>query len=104
MTPALFVVAAAAGAVGRWAVDRLVCSWQALLVVNTAGSALLGRLVAAEVSEATLTVVGIGFCGTLTTFSSFALEARALGLRWGAAYAALTVGCCAGAASLASTF
>ena len=104
MTPALFVVAAAGGAVGRWAVDRVVCAWQALLVVNAAGSALLGWVVAADVSDATLTVVGGGFCGSLTTFSSFVLEARSLGPRWGALYTAVMIGCCAGAASLASTF
>ena len=46
MTPLLFVLAAAAGAVGRHLVGRLACSWQALLIVNTTGAALLGWLTA----------------------------------------------------------
>ena len=104
MTPVLFVFAAAAGAVGRHLVAHLVCSWQALLIVNTAGSALLGWLVASDASTTTLTVVGLGLCGALTTYSSFALEARALGWRWGGVYVASTLVCITGAASLAATF
>lgn len=99
----LFVLAAASGALGRHAMSRLVCSWQALLVVNTAGAALLGLITSRDVSAATATVVGIGFCGALTTFSSFALEVRLLGPRYGLLYAALTLVCVTGAASLATT-
>jgi CrcB protein len=104
MTPILFVVAAAAGAVGRHLIGRTTCSWQALLIVNSLGAALLGWLGTRDVSAATATIVGVGLCGAFTTFSSFALEARALGWRWGAVYTATTVACAAGAASLAATF
>ncbi len=104
MTPLLFVVAAASGAVGRHLVGRVVCSWQALLVVNTVGSALLGWLVSRDVSDATMTIVGIGLCGSLTTFGSFALEVRTLGFRLGLAYLAATLVSVTGAASIASTF
>jgi len=104
MTPVLFVIAAAFGAVGRHVVGRLVCSWQALLVVNTVGAALLGWLVTRDVSPSILTVVGVGFCGSLTTFSSFALEARSLGWRYGSLFVASTLVCVTGAASIASTF
>lgn len=103
MTPLLFVLAAAAGAVGRYGAGRVVCSWQALLVVNTVGAALLGFVVSRDVSEATLTIIGIGFCGTLTTFSSFALEVRSLGLKMGAAYAVSTLVSVTAAASVATT-
>lgn len=103
MTPALFVVAAAIGAVGRHVVAAFVCSWHAVLGVNTAGAALLGWLVAHDVSASTITVVGIGFCGALTTFSSFALEARRLGARYGTLYAATTLVCVCGAASITSS-
>lgn len=104
MTPVLFVVAAAGGAVGRHLVGRATCSWQALLVVNSLGAALLGWLAANDVAPATATIVGVGLCGTFTTYSSFALEARALGLRWGTVYTVTTIACAAGAASLAATF
>ena len=104
MTPLLFVVAAAAGAIGRHLVGRVACSWQALLVVNTIGAALLGWLVSRDVSASTVTIVGVGLCGAFTTYSSFALEAQALGFRRGGAYVASTLVCVTGAASLAATF
>lgn len=104
MTPLLFVLAAALGAVGRHLVGRVACSWQALLVVNTVGSALLGWLISRDVSGATLTVLGVGLCGALTTFGSFALEVRSLGFRFGLAYLAATLVSVTGAASIASSF
>ncbi len=103
MTVALFVVAAGVGASLRHHAEVWVCTWQRLLAVNVAGAALLGWLVENDVGVATLTVLGVGFCGALTTFSSFALEVRSLGPRVGGAYAALTVACVCGAAALAAT-
>ena len=45
------------------------------LVVNVAGSGLLGALTgAAGVPAETLVLVGTGFCGTLTTFSAFGAD------------------------------
>ena len=103
MTAAWFVIAAAAGAIGRYSLGRLVCSWQTLLFANTAGAALLGWVLARDVDPRVVTVVGTGFCGALTTFSSFALEVRALGLRYGAVYVAATLIAVTSAASVAST-
>ncbi|MEJ6720715.1 fluoride efflux transporter FluC [uncultured Ilumatobacter sp.] len=103
MTPVAFILAAAIGAVLRLLIGLTVCSWQALLVANTAGAAVLGYVSTADLSASTITVIGVGFCGALTTYSSFALEARSLGWRWGAFYAALTIGCVCAAASIGST-
>ena len=55
--------------------------WE-LLIVNTAGSFVLG-LVAFRVATGGREIVrlglGVGFCGGLTTFSSFAIAAAELG-------------------------
>ena len=45
------------------------------LTVNVAGSALLGVLLGARhVPPTVLALVGTGFCGTLTTFSTFSYD------------------------------
>ncbi len=44
------------------------------LAVNVAGSFVLGLLVGAGVTGSPLALVGVGFCGALTTFSTLALE------------------------------
>lgn len=44
------------------------------LAVNVLGSLVLGSLAGAAVTGAPLALVGTGFCGALTTFSTLALE------------------------------
>ncbi|WP_336000881.1 fluoride efflux transporter FluC [Halorientalis halophila] len=44
------------------------------LAVNVLGSLFLGFLVAVPVDETLLLLVGTGFCGAFTTFSTFAFE------------------------------
>ena len=103
MTPVVVVCAAALGATARLALGLLVRSWLALLVANTIGAAVLGYTLSADLSNSVITVIGVGFCGALTTYSAFALEARSLGWRRGSAYAALTIGCACSAASVGTT-
>lgn len=74
MTAIWFVVAAAAGAVVRHQVNRIGTGWRGTMAINIVGSFALGVLVATEPAQATLTVAGTGFLGSLTTFSTFALE------------------------------
>lgn len=49
-------------------------TWRGTLAVNVVGALLLGALVGLEPSASTFTVIGVGFLGSLTTFSMFALE------------------------------
>ncbi len=84
MTPLLVVVGAMVGAPLRYLTDRFVQTrhdsvfpW-GTLAVNVAGSFVLG-LVAAGVSghglpHSVLVLVGTGFCGALTTYSTFGFE------------------------------
>ena len=84
MLTALLVVAGAAiGAPLRYLTDLLVQSWHdtvlpwGTLTVNLTGSLILGGAAAAVGGGAPtwlLTVVGTGFCGALTTFSTFGFE------------------------------
>jgi fluoride exporter len=98
----------ALGAMARYAVAGWSTTWAAAafpwgtLAVNLAGSALLGVVVRATVgapeAQFRRAFLAIGFCGGLTTFSTFDLEILVL-LMGGrpavaALYAALSVGGC----------
>lgn len=85
MTLLLVTTGALLGAPTRWAVDQYiqrrwapVFPWGTLLV-NVVGSFVLGLLVAQWSDDGTAAaLVGVGFCGSLTTFSSFAWESHRL--------------------------
>jgi len=76
VTVLLVAVGGAAGALIRWAVGRWLATsglpW-ATLVVNLAGSLLLG-VVAAASDGWPRTLLGTGVAGALTTYSAFALD------------------------------
>ena len=71
--------------VGLGAVPGALLRWQMSLhwsdrhlLVNVVGAALLGLLAGLPAAPRRQLLVGIGFCGSLTTFSSWMLEAMRL--------------------------
>lgn len=106
MTALLVALGAAVGAPLRYVLavrldGRL--PW-GTLAVNVAGSFALGVLstlsLSESLSEGGLALLGVGFCGGFTTYSAFAVQTHALGLRRGAAYAAATIVLSLGACAL----
>ena len=103
----LVALAGGIGAVARAGVDRLVArrhaAWLATIGINIAGSFILG-LASAALTGPALAVVGAGFCGGFTTFSSACWQAaRELGRRrpWFAVgYTAATIAGCLSAVLL----
>jgi CrcB protein len=95
VTPLLVAVGAAVGAPLRFlvasALDRRDLPYGTLLV-NVAGSFLLGLFVGLGVDGDRLALLGTGFCGGFTTYSAFALQTHRLRPRRGAMYAVTTVG------------
>ncbi|PZG23654.1 fluoride efflux transporter CrcB [Nonomuraea aridisoli] len=95
--PLAVVLVAAGAAIGaplRYLADRFVQArhdtvfpW-GTFAVNLAGSALLGFLAALPADPALMTAAGIGFCGALTTYSTFGYETLRLAQE-GARFAAV---------------
>lgn len=75
----------ALGAVARFRVDSAVSSWMpsdfpmGTLVVNLTGSFALGVIVGASVTHDVAFVLGTGFMGGYTTFSTWMVETERLG-------------------------
>ena len=102
MTGLLVALGAAAGAALRFLVgvelDRRL-HW-GTLAANLVGSFVLGALVGGAVDGNELALLGTGFCGGLTTYSSFAVQSVHGGPRRGTAYVVMTVAGCLLAATL----
>ncbi|HET6709695.1 fluoride efflux transporter CrcB [Amycolatopsis sp.] len=101
MTLVLVALGGAAGSILRYLTDRKVQQWRdspfpfGTLTVNIAGSFVLGFLSGwllhgAEPSSVRA-LVGVGFCGGLTTFSTFGYETVRLFLAKTRRYAVLNV-------------
>ena len=94
MTPLLVALGAAVGAPLRyWLAQRLDSEGVPLGIwlANVIGSTALGLLVGLGVDGRPLALLGVGFCGAFTTYSTFAVQTVGLGTRRGTAYAAATV-------------
>ena len=74
-----------------------------ILLVNVVGSFLLGLFVALGLSGSSLALLGTGFCGGLTTYSTFAVQTTTLGPRDGTVNASLTLAFALTAATLGYT-
>jgi CrcB protein len=102
VTALLVALGAAVGAPLRYLAGHVLdrrLHW-GTLVVNLVGSATLGALLGAAVDGHWMALLGTGFCGGLTTYSSFAVQSVHGGRRRGTAYVVVTVTGCLAAATL----
>jgi CrcB protein len=97
MTFLLVALGAAVGAPLRYLTDRAVQArhdsvfpW-GTLTVNVAGSFVLGLLTGLPVSSSVSALLGTGFCGALTTYSTFSYETLRLARTGARFYAVLNV-------------
>ena len=86
MTVLLVALGAAVGAPLRYLTDRTIQArhdsvfpW-GTLTVNVVGSLILGVITGLPVGHAVAALVGTGFCGALTTYSTFSYETLRLAL------------------------
>ena len=93
MTWLLVALGAAVGAPLRFTAAHLLDGRlpRGTILVNWVGSLLLGWFTGLGLSGATIALLGTGFCGGLTTYSSFAVQAHARGPRLGSLTVVVTL-------------
>ncbi len=96
MTWLLVMLGAGAGAPARWLIDRAVQArrdsvfpW-GTFAINVSGSLLLGAL-AYGASDSWFALLGTGFCGGFTTYSTFSFETYRLAEDGAYSYGGLNV-------------
>ncbi|MCS7476431.1 fluoride efflux transporter FluC [Umezawaea endophytica] len=92
MTALLVALGAAVGAPLRYLAGRAFPGPRGTLLVNVVGSLLLGFLVGLPADGAVLAGLGTGFCGALTTYSTFSLDTLELVEKGARGKALLNVG------------
>jgi CrcB protein len=92
MTALLVAAGACLGAPMRLLLSRAVADENGTLLVNVLGSLLLG--VFAGLSTEWYALLGVGFCGAFTTYSTFAVEVVTLRARSGLRHVTLSVVLC----------
>ena len=110
MTLLMIAVGAALGAPARYLTDRLVQSWHpaafpwGTVTVNVAASLVLGVATGAagELDPRVSALLTTGFCGALSTYSTFAYETLRLGEEGARLAAAVNVGLSVAAALAAA--
>jgi len=92
VTALLVALGAAVGAPVRYACAHTLDErWPSgTLLVNSLGSLLIGFFAALSLGDQSWALLATGFCGGLTSFSSFAVQTVERGPRLGPAYAAVT--------------
>jgi CrcB protein len=89
----LVAVGAAVGAPLRYVAGRLLDARlpRGTILVNWVGSLLVGWFSGLALDGQAMALLGTGFCGALTTYSSFAVQTYERGPQLGAANVVLTV-------------
>jgi CrcB protein len=101
VTVLLVALGAAVGAPLRYVLARALDDGfpTGMLLVNAIGSGLFGVFAALSLGDAGWALLGTGFCGGFTSFSTFAVQSVESPARGAAAYVAattvLSVGACA---------
>lgn len=105
---ALVAVGGAFGALARFAVDEAVAGRRSTFAVNVLGSTLLGAVAFGGIGDPAATLLGTGFCGAFTTYSSFAVEVASLAERgdWttAARFGALNLACALSGVGVGAAF